>query len=104
MLSCPAFMSCFHVLLRNGHSLNSTLERLTLIAGLLLELLVLFCEFLGDVAVTSSASGRVDVLVSLDIVVPALLCVFSALIYDPSGAFRTHLQARRQPICAAFPF
>jgi len=67
---------CFLVF-RHGHACllsNSAFQRLAIIALLLLQLLVLLSEVLSDPTIAESTASRIDALLSLVFIIPALLC------------------------------
>jgi hypothetical protein len=59
-----------HVYLRS----NSALQGLAIITLLLLQLLVLLSEVLSDLTIAESTASRVDALLNLLLIVPALFC------------------------------
>ena len=70
-------------------SLDSTLQGLAIITLLLLQLLMLLSEILSDLPVTESAASRIDALLGLLFIVPALLCCKDvSLLLQSSGSLK----------------
>jgi hypothetical protein len=94
---------------REGHvylQSNSALQGLVIITLLLLQLLVLLAEILSDLTIAESTASRVDALLSLLLIIPALFCCRSLVTASLFCIIEenTDLQVRRQTIWTTSPF
>lgn len=96
------FVSCFlcFVMVVCVWCLDSTLQRFALVAFLLLQLLVLLAEVLGNLTTAESTASRVDALFGLLLIIPALFFC-KVVSTDPMSCIAwkmTNPQVRRQTI------
>lgn len=73
--------------------LDSALQRLALIALLLLQLLVFLAEILSNFSIAESTASGVNALLALLLIVPALLCC-ECVSGDQIGLFEKRLTLR----------